>query len=120
MENRTRFFLAAYSTTSGSITIAIPRSFRGPVVICVPVGFVNVSKALAAHFTTISEAKHTRRAYIGNMSGPELVDEIYAETTVGHVTLLYEDEVANSKLGGYEKMTSGLFGKVFGRWNSSP
>ncbi|KAJ7583793.1 hypothetical protein C8J56DRAFT_192483 [Mycena floridula] len=117
---RLRFCLRT-STRSGAVTIHLPRSFRGNLIISVPIGVLNVSEDLHAQLTTISEDGHLRRCFVGDMAHPDSfaddVDQLHAETTVGNVTLLYDDEKLDEKLGGFVKMTSGLFGRLMSRWN---
>lgn len=46
------------------------------------------------------------------------IDEVRAETKVGNVTLLYDDEEVSDEKApeSFVKLSSGLFGKMFGRW----
>lgn len=71
--------------------------------------------------TTVSEDGHMRRCFVGDISqctGSEAgVDELFAETRVGNVTVLYDDEVFDENTAKtFVKMSSGLFGRLFSRW----
>lgn len=50
----------------GSVTVAIPRSFVGPVTLRTRHGSVRVSDEIAARMTTFSEDDGARECFIGN------------------------------------------------------
>jgi hypothetical protein len=91
---------------------------------------------LSSSLTTISEVRHTRRCFVGDISrwqanNPDdegAIDELFAETKVGSITVLYDDELVVSagairhghgnglNADNLVRMNAGLFGRVFGRW----
>ncbi|KAF7343695.1 hypothetical protein MSAN_01949400 [Mycena sanguinolenta] len=104
------------TSTYGSVTLHVPRSFRGPATIRTTYGSVRISDSLSAELTTFSEVKQTRRCFIGDYADwaeqPEgwTGDEIDVETTNGNVKLQYDVEQPNV---GSPK-GKGLFAKLFG------
>ncbi|KAJ6483432.1 hypothetical protein C8R45DRAFT_1001308 [Mycena sanguinolenta] len=98
----------------GSVTLHVPRSFRGPVTIHTGHGSVRVSDALSADFTTFNEAKQTRRCFIGDYAdwadqpGEWIGDEIEVESLNGSIKLQYDVELPSASTKG-----KGLLAKLF-------
>ncbi|KAJ7181975.1 hypothetical protein C8R46DRAFT_1186849 [Mycena filopes] len=86
-------------SSNGSVTIHVPRSFRGPVTLRTSNGSTRLSDAVAAALTTFTEAKGTRRCFIGDFSDWTDMDagsgwagdELEVEASNGAIRLLYED-----------------------------
>ncbi|KAF7343858.1 hypothetical protein MSAN_01967100 [Mycena sanguinolenta] len=107
-------------SSNGSVTLHIPRSFRGPVTIRTSNGSVRFSDSISTHLTTFSEVKKTRRCFIGDYTDwtdqPEgwIGDELDLETSNGTVKLQYDVEPnANASNVGSPK-GKGLLAKLFG------
>ncbi|KAJ6530797.1 hypothetical protein DFH09DRAFT_1183899 [Mycena vulgaris] len=115
-EARAPLHLTAH-TSNGSVTLHLPRAFRGPVTVRTRHGAVRLSDALAAQTTPFSEAEGTRRCFVGDFAGWEgegewAGDELSVETSNGSVRLQYDAEAkAAVPEGGKGK---GLFGRLLG------
>jgi len=94
---RNPFHLFA-SSCNGSVTVRLPRSFRGLLTTTAMHGSINISHGLTELLTTFSEINSTRRCFVGDLS--EWVedeqgwkgDEVAIDTKNGKVNVLYTDE----------------------------
>ncbi|KAJ7751539.1 hypothetical protein DFH07DRAFT_922056 [Mycena maculata] len=103
----------------GHITLAIPRSFRGPVTVTTRFGSLKFAGDLAGAVTTLGEADGTHRCFVGEL-GDDWADaadgwagdEIRVEATHRGVRLLYDTDAG---AGGHDNgWGKGLFGKLLG------
>ncbi|KAF7350169.1 hypothetical protein MVEN_01319400 [Mycena venus] len=107
-------------TSSGTVTIHVPRGFRGPVLLTTRNGSVRFSDTLSADLTTFNEVNHTRRYFIGDFSDWTetdqsegwMGDELGIETSNGNIELQYAAE-ASSDTGSKGK-GKGLFARLLG------
>ncbi|KAJ7488127.1 hypothetical protein FB451DRAFT_1025378, partial [Mycena latifolia] len=104
---------------NGSITLHLPRSFRGPVTIRARNGSVKFSGALTAQTTTFGEAERTRRCFVGEFADwaeGEVWggDEVTIEAANGSVKLQYDVEADRDGGGAGREKGKGLFGRLLG------
>ncbi|KAJ7036703.1 hypothetical protein C8F04DRAFT_463730 [Mycena alexandri] len=111
-------------SSNGTVTIHLPRSFRGPVTLRTNNGTARFSDAVAADLITFTEANRTRRSFIGDFADwtdqpAEWVgDEVEVETSNGNIRLQYVDGGDETNGGGGEEgkgKNKGTFlGRLFG------
>jgi len=113
----TQPFSLKASTHNGLITVALPRSFSGPLSSYTRNGWVSTSAALSANVTTFSDMQGTRKSFVGDYpsSGYGRGDwpgcELNVNCENGRVKLCYVDEMNESSDGSG---IGGLLGKIFG------
>ncbi|KAJ7880678.1 hypothetical protein B0H13DRAFT_1630296, partial [Mycena leptocephala] len=78
-------------SSNGTVTIHLPRTFRGPLHLTTRNGSGRFSDALKAALTTFSEVNSTRRCFVGDFS--DWTEEISVESMNGNVKVGYEVEV---------------------------
>lgn len=84
---------------NGSITIRLPRTFKGLMTIYAKNGRVKYSDEVSEHMTVCTEDKHTQRRFVGDFSSFDdddegwTGDELNVETHVGNVKVHFVDEV---------------------------
>jgi len=106
-------------TSNGTLTIHLPRSFRGPVIVRTRNGSVRFSDALSADLTTFNEVNQTRRCFVGDFSDwtdqPEgwIGDEIEVESSNGSIKMQYDAEPSGWDVGSKGK-GKGLFARLLG------
>jgi hypothetical protein len=81
----------------GTVTLHLPRSFRGPVTVKTTWGSVRFSELLTADMMPLGEADHTQRYFVGTLDGwtddgAWVGDEVRVETSSGNVKLQYDVE----------------------------
>ncbi|KAJ7101378.1 hypothetical protein B0H15DRAFT_763582, partial [Mycena belliarum] len=84
-------------SSNGSITLHLPRTFRGPVTVRARNGSVKFSGTLQTQVTTFGEGAQTRRCFVGAFAdwaeGEAWAgDEVSIESGNGSVKLQYDDE----------------------------
>ncbi|KAF7350168.1 hypothetical protein MVEN_01319300 [Mycena venus] len=108
-------------SSNGTVTIHVPRGFRGPVLLTTRNGSVRFSDALSADLTTFNEVNHTRRCFIGDFSDWTetdqsegwIGDELGIETSNGSIKLQYAAEQSAVDMGSKSK-GKGLFARLLG------
>ncbi|KAJ7697251.1 hypothetical protein B0H17DRAFT_1052443 [Mycena rosella] len=105
-------------SSNGSITLHLPRSFRGPVTILSRNGTIRFSSAVGAATTTFSEADHTRRCFVGDFSdwtddGAWMGDEASIESSNGSVKVQFDAE-PRAPDGGNGKGKGTFLGRLLG------
>ncbi|KAF7761902.1 hypothetical protein Agabi119p4_9894 [Agaricus bisporus var. burnettii] len=115
-ESRHPFQLVAHSTY-GSVTLRLPRSFEGPIMISLRYGSVKFSDEINKHLTTFGEANHVRHCFVGDLSrwhaGSDVDwggDEIVVEAKYGGVKIQYDDDAPGSVV----RVRPSLLNRVFG------
>ncbi|KAJ7488158.1 hypothetical protein FB451DRAFT_1025405, partial [Mycena latifolia] len=82
-------------SSKAPITIHLPPTFCGPVTIRTGSGTVRFAGRLMEDVTTLSEADHTRRCFVGDFADwteEWAGDVLNVKSASGSVTLLYEDD----------------------------
>jgi len=109
-------FSLKISAHNGGITVALPKSFTGPLTMETRNGWVNISASLSPHVTTFSDIKSTRKCFIGDFvssnygQGEWEGSSLDIECHNGKVKLCHVDEKDEAeRVGG-----SGFWGKLFG------
>jgi hypothetical protein len=100
----------------GSVSIQIPRSFLGPLIITVKDGSITFSEQIKQQISTMSEANKTTRCFIGEFAGAShwegdgtwTGDELEATVSDGRFKIMYDDEVKTKT-----KRKSLFFGHMF-------
>ncbi|TFK41797.1 hypothetical protein BDQ12DRAFT_678516 [Crucibulum laeve] len=113
--SRPAFHLRIYCT-NGNVQVHLPRSFHGPITLCVRHGSAKFSDDLSMKLTTFGEVNGKRSCFIGDFSsrvnGREgwQGDEVVVEVKNGGVKLQYEDDVVGTAI----RPQPGFLNKVFG------
>jgi len=110
---RLPFYLNAYSS-DGHVTVHIPRSFHGLIVIASHHGHCKFSEEITKQLTVFSDVGKTRKAFLGDFSGLRddeawEGDEIMLESKDGSVWVHFDDEHKDQA-----KNNKSFFGKMFG------
>ncbi|KAF9525459.1 hypothetical protein CPB83DRAFT_897055 [Crepidotus variabilis] len=104
---------------NGSITVHLPRTFRGPIRLKTVNGSMKVSEAIRTNWTQFSDMGGVRRSFLGHFDVSEFTpgqewegDDLSVEGVNGGIKLVYDDEsYLNQQI---PKPKSGnLFGRLF-------
>jgi len=87
-------------TSTGTIDIYLPRSFRGPVTLKSDLGSRCLSPGVEKNFAAFSKKTGSTEGFIGNYDGSGYGedgtdwkgDRLYAQTSIGTIDIYYEDE----------------------------
>jgi hypothetical protein len=102
------------TSKNGTVTLYLPRSFRGFLTLSSKNGSVVFSEEFSRCVTRFSDVSHTERSFVGDLSSwvdrdeEWQGDEVIATSPNGRVKLLYIDEVK------VEKDKKKFFSRVFG------
>jgi len=107
-------------SSNGTVTIHVPRGFRGPVLLTSRNGSIRFSDALSVDLTTFNEVNHTRRCFIGDFSDWTetdqqegcMGDELELETSNGSIKVQYAAEASSD--AGSKGKGKGLFARLLG------
>ncbi|TDL24529.1 hypothetical protein BD410DRAFT_719430, partial [Rickenella mellea] len=109
-------FRLTVTANNGGVTVAIPRSFCGPLTTITRNGWVSIDSSLAPHVTTFSEVKGTRKCFVGDFSSSNYGQEEWNGSSLevdchnGKIKVRYVDEVPEER---QKSPTGGVFGKLF-------
>lgn len=106
----------AVNTQNGGLTIALPRSYHGPVKIASLYGSFKFSEEFKKNLTSFSDIGGTLKGFVGDTttyvaskgrgwSG----DEATLETSHGNVTVGYDDEVGSTPAKGLSARVAKFF-----------
>jgi hypothetical protein len=107
----------------GTITLHLPRTFRGLVTVSTTWGSVRFSEPLTADMTPLGEANGTQRYFVGRLDDwtdddAWVGDEVRVETSSGNVKLQYEaepDPAPSDARAEKGKGKGSFFGRLLGR-----
>jgi len=114
-EPRYPFQLIAHSA-NGNITLRLPRSFQGPIMISLRHGSVKFSDGINQSLTTFGEANYVRHCFVGDFSrwadsrNDWNGDEIVIEAKHGGVRIQYEDDAPGSMVRARPSLLNRVFG----------
>ncbi|KAH7909843.1 hypothetical protein BJ138DRAFT_181323 [Hygrophoropsis aurantiaca] len=98
----------------GTVSVALPRAFRGLLTLTTIHGSVSLSPIFTGNTTTLSQVNHVRRYFVGDFPIDSESEwdgnEVVVESTHSRIRIKYIDEGAaeNKSAGG------GFFSRLFG------
>ncbi|KAG2063754.1 hypothetical protein BDR04DRAFT_1111148 [Suillus decipiens] len=107
-------FLLTISSKNGGVTVTLPRSFDGLLLLTVRNGSVSLSDTLSANCTHLSQVDLTRRYFVGDLSAVDdsdwTGDELRVEARHGNIKIKYVEEQTSAD----DTNKGGLLSRLFG------
>ncbi|KAG1871468.1 hypothetical protein F4604DRAFT_814524 [Suillus subluteus] len=107
-------FLLTISANNGSVTVYLPRSFSGFLLLTTSHGSVFLSDTLSQNCTHLSQVDLTRRYFVGDLSTVDdsdwTGDELRVEAKHGNIRIKYVEEHTNAN----NTSKGGLLNRLFG------
>ncbi|KAG2358137.1 hypothetical protein BDR07DRAFT_1338043 [Suillus spraguei] len=107
-------FLLTISTKNGGVTVTLPRSFHGLLLLKVRNGSASLSDTLSANCTHLSQVDLTRRYFVGDFSMVDesdwTGDELRVEARHRNIKIKYVEEQTSAD----DTNKGGLLSRLFG------
>jgi len=106
-----RVYNLTVTAANGSISLAIPRSFRGPLTTTTSNGWCTMTADLASQVATFSEVKGVKKSFVGDFASSKYGDGEWTGSSInvkcqnGRIKMYYVDEGSQGK---------NFFAKLFG------
>ncbi|KAG2358139.1 hypothetical protein BDR07DRAFT_1295789 [Suillus spraguei] len=107
-------FLLTISSKNGAVSVALPRSFNGLLLLTTRHGSVSLTDTLSANCTHLSQVDLTRRYFVGDLSAVDesdwTGDELRVEAPHGNIKIKYVEEQTTADNTNKKGLLSRLFG----------
>jgi len=107
-------FVLKASSKHASVTVKIPRSFKGSVTAIINHGRVSMSDAVSAQASVFSDVNGVKRFFVGDLNtrNEAADDEMFLENVHGSIKISFDDE--DHMPGVAVKSAKGIFSRMFG------